>query len=260
MEESYFQVFSEQTKDFIFSKVGDEPTGVTEEKLRNFRLLALIRQVRKMAIKKFYQMPESFATSHTMDDWIQEALIIMFQCCQSYDRRGPFDHFVRFMVSKRLISMQRKVFSENPPADRDLYKKVQAYKRKNKRLPTADELAQETGFDKAAIQKYLESGYGQRTVTTGVETICQNKDVKAGLSPETQFIHHEARKILRDCIENLQPEMKMMFIRHEFDELSFRKLYKRLQIKKPGFSTFKRWYKDNVYADVENCVSSQYKF
>ena len=260
MEDSYFQSFSDLTKDFILSKIDDEPAEVTQEELRKFRLSALIRQVRKMAIKKFYQMPESFATSHTMDDWIQEALIIMFQCCQSYDRRGPFDHFVRFMVSKRLVSMQRKVFSGNPPADRDLYKKVQAYKRKNKRLPTADELALETGFDKDAIEKYLESGYGQRTVTTDSEKACQNKDVKVGLSPETQFIHHEARKILRDCIEKLQPEMKMMFIRHEFDELSFKKLYKQLKIKKPGFSTFKRWYKDNVYADVEDCVSSQYEF
>jgi len=213
-----------------------------------------------MAVTKFYQMPESFATSHTMDDWIQEALIIMFQCCQSYDGRGPFDHYVRFMVSRRLVSMQRKVFSENPPADRDLYKKVQAYKRKKGRLPKAEELAEETGFDKAAIQKYLESGYGQRTVTTGVETVCQNKAVKAGLSPETQYMHHEARKILRDCIEKLQPEMKMMFIRHEFDELSFKKLYRQLNINDPSFSTFKRWYKKNVYESVENCVSSQYEF
>jgi RNA polymerase sigma factor (sigma-70 family) len=212
-----------------------------------------------MAIKKFYQMPESFATSHTMDGWIQDALIIMFQCCQSYDGRGPFDHYVRFLVSRRLVSMQRKVFSENPPADRDLYKKVQAYKRKNKRLPKAEELAEETGFDKADIKKYLETGYGQRMVTTESETVCQNKAVKAGLSPETQFIHHEARKILRDCIEKLQPEMKMMFIRHEFDELSFKKLYEQLKIKKHSFSTFKRQYKKNVYESVENCVSSQYE-
>jgi len=246
MEENYFQAFSDLTKDFIFSKVEDEPTSATLAELHKYRLLALVRQVRNMAVTTFYQMPGFFAASHAQDDWIQEAVIIMFQCCQSYDRRGPFDHFVRFMVSRRLVSMQRKVFSENPPADRDLFKMVQAYKRKNKRLPTADELALETGFDKAAIKKYLESGYGQRTVTTGVETVCQNKAVKVGLSPEKQYMHHEARKILRDCIEKLQPEMKMMFIRHEFDELSFRQLYKQLKMSEPGFSTFKRWYKDNV--------------
>jgi DNA-directed RNA polymerase specialized sigma subunit len=137
---------------------------------------------------------------------------------------------------------------------------VQAYKRKNKRLPKAEELAEETEFDKADIKKYLETGYGQRMVTTESETVCQNKAVKAGLSPETQFIHHEARKILWDCIEKLQPKMKMMFIRHEFDELSFKKLYRQLNINDSSFSTFKRRYKKNVYESVENCVSSQYEF
>jgi len=261
MEERYFQAFTSQTKDFIFSRVENEPENITGDKLRNFRLLALIRQVRKMAVKKFYQMPESFTAAHAMEDWIQEAMLIMFQCCQSCDRRRPFDHYVRFMVSKRLVSLQRKVFSENPPANRDIYKKVQAFKLKNKRLPTAEELAKETGIDKARIQEYLEGGAGQRVVTAlteETEAVSQTKDVKIGLSPETQYMHHEARKILRDCIEKLQPEAKMLFIRHEFDEQPFRKLFQQFNINTTGFSTFKRRYRQNVYTAVEDCVSSQY--
>lgn len=258
MENHYFQAFSQQTQDFLFSKVKGEPADAPPEKLHEFRLLALIRQVHQMALKKYFQMPEAFTASHSQEDWVQEAFIIMLECCQSYDQRGPFDNFARFMVSKRLVSMQRKVFSQNPPADRDLYKKVQAYKRKHGCIPTAKELAQETGCDLDVIQQYLENGYGQRLVAGEAERVCKNKDVKVGLNPEAQYIHHEARHILWECIEALQAKMKLLFIRHEIEVWPFKKLYQRFDNQDLSFSTFKRWYRDNVYVSVESCVSSHY--
>lgn len=260
LENHYFQAFSQQTRDYLFSKVKGEPADASPEKLHEFRLLALIRQVRQMALNKYFQMPEAFTVSHSQEDWVQEAFIIMLECRRSYDQRNPFDHYVRFMVSKRLVSMQRKVFSQNPPADRDLYKKVQAYKRKHGCMPTAKELAQETGCNPDEIQQYLENGYGQRLVASEAEALCKNKEVKVGLNPETQYIHHEARQILWECIEALQDKLKLLFIRHEIEAWPFKKLYQRFENQDLSFSTFKRWYREKVYTSVESCVSSRYNY
>ncbi|BBO84861.1 hypothetical protein DSCO28_54270 [Desulfosarcina ovata subsp. sediminis] len=279
MAEDYFETFWSLTKVFSMSQADGEPDNSTAIEVRRYRLLALIKQVRRMAIRKFYQMPDFFTASHELDDWIQEAFIIMFECCEDYDHRGPFDHHVRFMVSRRLISLQRKIFRENPPVNSTLFKIVQELKQGLKREPTADEIAEHIGRPVKEIETMMADGFNLRMVVDGVDIggrISNNPESslsysidkpidsgpaesRAGISAESQMIRQEARRILMNCIEKLLPESRLLFIRHEFEGISFGKIYKRLTIKNISLATFKRRYQSDVFNPVKECVISQYQ-
>ncbi|BBO89676.1 sigma-70 domain-containing protein [Desulfosarcina ovata] len=279
MVENFFETFWSLTKGFSLSRADGEPDNGTTIEVRRYRLLTLIKQVRRMAIRKFYQMPDSFTASHELDDWIQEAFIIMFECCEAYDHRGPFDHHVRFMVSRRLTSLQRKIFRENPPANRTLFKIVHELKQDLGREPTASEIAEHTGRPVKEIEGMIVEGFNLRMVISGVDIdshISKNQESllsgqqdepinsaqvegRAGISPENQVIRQEARRILMKCIEKLLPEARLLFIRHEFEGISFGKIYKKLSTKNVSIATFKRRYQSDVYNPVKVCVTSQYQ-
>jgi len=279
MAEKYFEAFWSLTTGFLLSQADGEPDNGTAAEVRRYRLLALIKQVRRMAIRKFYQMPDSFTASHELDDWIQEAFIIMFECCEKYDHRGPFDHHVRFMVSRRLVSLQRKIFRENPPVHNTLFRIVQELKQDLGREPTADEVAEHTGRPIEEIETVMTDGLKLRRIVDGVDIDGHNSnnqesslsfsiedpidatpvESRAGISPENQIIRQEACRILMRCIEKLLPEARLLFIRHEFDGLSFGKIYKRLTKKNISLATFKRRYQSDVFNPVKACVTSQYQ-
>jgi RNA polymerase sigma factor (sigma-70 family) len=283
MGEHYFEAFRSLVEGFTLSPVSGEPEEGTEDEIRRYRLLSLIKQVRSMAMRKFYSMPAPFAVNHEMDDWIQEAAIIMFQCCESYDHRGPFDYYVRFMVSRRLISLQRKIFRENPASNQALLKIIQDLKLDLKREPTPDEVAEHTGRPLEEIEPQMAQGFGLRLVVrgedlkgqaledhdsltdldreAGVQHSKKNDPIEAkpGISAEIQYCQQEARRILRWCLEQLAPEAKLQFIRHEFNRVSFRKLNQRLAITGMSLATFKRRYQSEIYEPVKSCVESRYQ-
>ncbi len=251
-----------------------------------------------MAVNKFYQTPDSFRTTHTMDDWIQEAMIILFDLCSSYDsEKGPFDNYARFIISKRLISMQRDIFRKNPPVNEDLRKIAVSLKRENSREPSVKELSDITGRSENEIREFMETGVGKRVFAKENEGVHEKKEVKIGMTPEEQYIRLEARKILWDCVEKLEPGSKLLFVRHELQDVSLENLYDNLNLSETiektdhglkllflrhefegasfenlyenpeireifgaeSLRTFKRRYRDKVYQLVYDCVKARYE-
>lgn len=215
-----------------------------------------------MAKKKSIQMHESYRTK---DDWIQDALIILYNSCESYEPgKGAFNNFARFMVSRRLISIQRDLYRKNPPVNDDLRKVFLSLKREKGRKPTAEELMEVTGLSREQIEKFMDSGFGERMFTRAKDDVLE-KHVKTGMSPEEQYIRLEARKILGDCIEKLEPEIKLLFKLHEYENISFQKLFddvkfRNILLKKAGsLKTFQRRYEEDVYSPVRHCVDVHYK-
>lgn len=275
MPEQYFQTFLQLTETFTFSD-HENPDSRKEQ------LLELIQQVYRMAKRKFYQMPHSFTASHEENDWIQEAVITMFECCKKYDKKRPFDHYVRFMVSRRLTDLQRRIFRTNPPTNRALFKITQELKRDLGREPHAKELAEHTGRPLEEINSFFSQGVGERMILTGLDMDLETNqgtenpipedreldsygsmsanitDPKLNVTAEVQYIHHEARMILWRCIESLIPERKTLFIQHEIKGISFANLFKSRSYLNISFATFKRRYQTDVYDAVEQCVTSHY--
>jgi RNA polymerase sigma factor (sigma-70 family) len=263
MSERIFQELARKTRGFYLSPVKDEPDNLSEEEIHRLRLLALMDQVRKMAIRKYHQMPNSFRIARTTDDWIQDAMIVLFKQCDTYNADiGPFDHYVRFKVSRALIDIQRKLFRANPAVDDDLRKISASWKRENGRNPSAQELADLTGRSVEETEKFLEQGIGQRVFSEESEMTVR-KNEKTELSPEEEYIRAETRKILWNCIEQLKPELKLLFIRHELEEMPFSILYDephiRAILESNSLRSFQRDYDRLIYQRVRICVSAQYK-
>lgn len=258
MEESIYEHLIEQIKDIPLEPVPGEPAGADSDELRAYRMEALLKQVRKMALKRFFQMPDSFRKVNNQDDWIQEAMILFCQHTQDYDKdKGSFENYIRFMISRRLISLQRTLFRKNPPVDDELLKLAASIKREKGEAPSTADLADLTGRSEASVRSALEAGGGPRVFTEMPEDGPAPKDVKIGVSPEDQYIRHETRKILWGCINRLDPLSKLLFVRHEFYEVSLRELYSKLLFSTESLSTFQRTYKRNIYGRVQRCVKSR---
>ncbi len=262
MNRGLFILLAEKTEKFTFSKVSGEPSDTSEERLRLFRLKELLAQVRKMGIRKYHQMPESFRISRTMDDWIQDAMIVLCGLLDEYDpQKGPFNNYARFIVSRRLTDIQRSLFRKNPPLDDDLRKVALSWKRENRTEPTAKELADLTGRDESEIRKFLEKGGGERVfVRENEET--ETADVRPCASPEQLYIREEARHILWECVEKLAPDLKMLFMHREFEGFSFQKLWEepknREILDSTSEKTFQRRYRERIYDRVQDCVQTMY--
>jgi len=81
--EGIFNYLLQITKKFRFSVIKGEPE-VTPATRHRVRLLALITNARRMAKKKYRQMPADFRTVHAEDDWIQEAMEILISGSLKY--------------------------------------------------------------------------------------------------------------------------------------------------------------------------------
>ncbi|MEE4358842.1 MAG: sigma-70 family RNA polymerase sigma factor [Desulfococcaceae bacterium] len=262
MDEQIFSLLAEKTAGFVFSAESGEPEGLSGDELHLFRLKALLTQVRQMGIRKFYQMPEDFRISQTMEDWMQDAMIFLCRLTDDYDpKKGPFNNYARFIVSRRLTDIQRKMFRKNPPLEEDLRKLAQSLRRETGKEPDVRELADLSGRSESEIRKFLEGGVGERVFVREHEGQ-ERPEVRAGISPEEQYIRAECRKILLDCIEKLDADFKMLFMHREFEGYSFRELYdapeNREILDSHSEKTFQRRYKDQVYDAVQDCVEARY--
>ncbi len=235
---------------------------MTENNVPLSEIQALMPEVRKMAVKKFYQMPKRLRTLHTQDDWIQDAMVIFLNLVSNYSpEKGAFENYIRFTLPKRLMSILRDILKKDPLVNEELLKLSKSLERELGRKPSAEEFAEDSGYSTEKAQEFLDSGFGERIF--GGEDEMQ-AEVKTGISPEEQYIRLEARKILWDCIDRLEPElMKSLFIRHEFDGVSFQKLFDRPECRKilgsSSLSTFQRDYKKRASDPVENCVRRKYE-
>ncbi len=258
MADGMYEHLIEQTEDIPLEPVPGEPAEGDSGELRAYRIKALLKQVRKMALKRFFQMPESFRKVSTQEDWIQEAMILFCQLSKHYDKdKGSFENYVRFMISRRLVSIQRTLFRKNPPVDEELLKLAASIKREKGKTPSTEDLADLTGRSEASVRSALEAGGGPRIFTEMPEGGAAPKDVKIGVSPEDQYIRHETRKVLWGCINRLDPLSKLLFVRHEFYEVSLRELYRKFPFSTESQSTFQRTYKRSIYGRVQRCVQSR---
>jgi len=262
MNQGLFSLLAQKTEKFTFSRVSGEPSGESEERIRLFRVKELLVQVRKMGIRKYYQMPESFRISRTMDDWIQDAMIVLCSLLEEYDPgRGPFNNYARFIVSRRLTDIQRSLFRKNPLLDDDLRKVALCWKRENGREATAKELADLTGRSESEILQFLEKGGSERVFVREKEEM-ETADVRPGASPEQLYIREEFRQILWECIEKLDADLKMLFMRREFEGFSFQKLWDEIRnreiLDSSSEKTFQRRYKERIYDKVQDCVQARY--
>ncbi len=258
MNDETYRVLAEQTKEFLFSDSSGKSASVLNEKERIIRLKELITQVRKTAVRKFYQMPRRFHSTYTREDWIQEGMKIFCDLILKYrPERGTFDHYVRFILPRRFSSFQRIIFLKNPPLHEDLRKIVESFRRENGREPSAKEISDITGCKEDDILFFLNS-VGKATIWIEGDSI---EDYPEDQPFEDQYIQKEACKILRDCIENLEKKLKLLFIRHEFDGISFETLFTELGkiLKSNSITTFKREYKKRIFKPVQNCVQNKYK-
>jgi len=120
MDSSFYNYFCSATAGFVFSAGQEEIPATISGETHEREVKYLIDTVRRMAVKKSLLLPESFTADCDRDDWIQLAMITMFECCEKYDRKRPFDNYVRFMVSRRLADRQRSLLRKNPPANREI--------------------------------------------------------------------------------------------------------------------------------------------
>ncbi len=261
----FFQALKETTQAFPFESVENEPAGASEDELRDYRLQTLIDKARKMGVRKYYEMPESFRPEFTREEWIQDALTIFFEQTRRYDRlKNPsFNRYIMTMVKKRLTDTQRQLFRKNPPVEEALRKIATSLERELKREPTAKELSEYASIDEEKAREFLESGVTKRIVETRDREELDQAEVRATVSPEKQYIRMEARKILWDCIRQMNQGVKLLFVRHEFGGVSFQKLFDvpkyRKILKSGSLRTFQRDYEKSAYKPVHDCVQKKYE-
>ncbi|RTZ97751.1 MAG: hypothetical protein DSY90_06455 [Deltaproteobacteria bacterium] len=211
MEDGFYQYALRKTDGFVFSDDGTH----------NDRVRRLVTQVRKMAITYFYQTPAAFAREFDQDDWVQHAMIHFFKCIETYDRKRPFDNFVRYIVKRRLEDQRRRLYRSNPETD--------------------------TGADGRPSRFF-----------SGISASIQRKaEADPAAGPEQDFLRKEAARILLKCVRQLEKVERMLFAKHEMENVSFRKLYDLVPGYAKSFATFKRWYQTNIFDRVKTCTRSR---
>lgn len=261
-----FQAMKQVTEGFLFEKVPNEPASASEQELRDYRLRVLIKKVWNMGEKKYYQMPESFRTELSQDEWIQEALVIFTEQARKYDpgKSQYFNRFILKMVKNRLTSKLREFYRKNTLSDDELKNISASLTQQYGRELTPEELSGETGISKEDARAFLNCGIHkkivQKTRLDELDKASPHADMKTEKSPEEEYILKEARKILRDCIEQLEAGLKLLFMHREFDGFSFEKLYSQFGkiLESNSTSTFQRRYKERVFQKVHDCVQKQY--
>ena len=259
METGFFEYFCTATAGFVFSThqqdIPDTITGESHER----EVLFLINQVRSMAVKKSMHLPESFVADCDRDDWIQLAMITMFECCEKYDRKRPFDNFVRFMVSRRLADRQRSLLRKNPPVDREIMSLYHELKKTSDNEKAITQLAEDTNKSVEELNRIVAAGVGPRVFTSELTVGERNEQAQMEMpdsnqqTPEQNIQERELRRILIECMNKLSEKSRHLFHLHEFEELSFKKIFSLTEYTK-SFASFKRWYKSDIFDKVQDCV------
>ncbi len=258
MKTGFFEYFCSATAGFVFSiRQQDIPENIQGDPHER-EVLYLMNGVRRMAIQQSLKLPESFAAECDRDDWIQLAMITMFECCEQYDRKRPFDNFVRFMVSRKLADKQRALLRKNPPADREILTLYYEMKKIQGNDAAIARLAEETGKNVEELRRIVESGVGARVFTserlsTDDDDFASTEAVSKDKTPEQEIRDRELQRILFECMEKLSKQARALFQQHEFEEKSFKKLFAIAEYSK-SFASFKRWYKREIYDPVQQCV------
>ncbi len=255
-----FDFFCTATKGFVFSSqqksIPATITGTNHE--REVKLL--INDVRRIALKKSMQLPETFSSYCDQDDWIQLAMITMFECCEKYDGQRPFDNYVRFMVSKKMADHQRTLLRKNPPADKEilfLYHEIKKTRGDNKAIA---KLAEDTGKTVEQLLEIVNTGVGARTFTNELPDEYRKNfainHVSKTQTPEEITATREMQQTLLLCLAELPQKKQALFLKHEIEEVSFKRLFEQVGYEK-SFATFKRWYKTEIFDPVQRCVLSK---
>lgn len=256
MENGFFDFFYTKTEGYLFSmRQGDIPASISGDPHAR-EVKALITEARRMAVKKSLQLPETFAADCDREEWIQTAMITMFHCCESYDGKRPFDNYVRFMVSRKLLDKQRSLLRKNPPADKEILYLYSEMKKIMGDKTAIAGLARDTNRTKEQLQNIVDAGVGHRVFTSETEDTFRTAASSASMVPEAQIAVREIQEILWACVDRLAQKSKALFIRHEMEEISFKKLFAEACCTR-SFATFKRWYKTEVFEQVRHCVVSQ---
>lgn len=265
-----------QFKDLI-KEATDDPLPDSNAATRVLQVKKLIHNIIYIAGQKYYQTHDYSGVTYTKDDWEQEAMIIL--CNEVLEKYDPektkyFDVYAKTCVKQRLTDIQRTVFSKNPCTNEKLRRlaisKRREMKKQNRQIePTIEELAhalsEDMGRSVDSIREFLESGAKQRLVAREDDTT-PREDIKPGISPEAQYIRLETRKILWGCISKLNAGFKVVYVRHEFYNISFKKMHdspvfrRMLDCDKDTLDAFKSRYRRWVFETVKSCVKSKYKF
>ncbi len=220
-----------RTKDYPFSKAPGEPENVSDHELRRFRLKALIYSVRAMAVKKFYEMPEGYRSSFPQELWIQEAYRILLELAASYNEdSGPsFNQYVGFLTPRRLIDVQRSVFRENPPVEKDMRRLTSLLRRDLGRQPTATELSHFTGVSIEEAQRYLDEGSLTRVFQTEsdgleIDNFSEGDADRPESSPEEFYLRKELLLVIGECLDGLDWYEKYIIMQFYFEEKSYKEI------------------------------------
>lgn len=258
MESGFFEYFCSATAGFVFSTRQQEiPPAITGDPHER-EVIYLMNAVRRMGVQKSLKLPESFAADCDRDDWIQLAMITMFECCEQYDRKRPFDNFVRFMVSKKLADKQRALLRKNPPVDREIMALYYEMKKIRGDDTAIARLADETGKSVEQLRSIVEAGVGARVFTSERAANDENdhfpmEAVSRGKTPEREVRDQELQRILFECLQQLSEKARSLFQQHELEEKSFKKLFAITDYSK-SFASFKRWYKTEIFDRIQQCV------
>lgn len=270
-------------KEFIYLFVKN---GLTEEEAEK-----LISDIRKIALKKFYQMPKRHQSFHPKEEWSQDAYVAAWNEGAKFDpKKGVlFKRFITWRVNMRMIDKQRKIFQENPPINEELWKFVKSLTRELGRKPTAQELADRITITRTVAREFLETGTGQWRVVSENElskdgsfpefkgdeerhaNVVSDKslDPESGIvqtkacpdiSPEEQMLRMEARKTLWECIGKLESKLKFIFVRHFIQEQTIKHIGETCFKGEKGGSRENLGKRAKAARDqVEKCVKSVYK-
>jgi RNA polymerase sigma factor (sigma-70 family) len=262
--EGIFSELSEITKDFDF-ETDEGPEGETQEEQRRRGLLNLITTVRKMAQKRFRQMPEDFRAAHDDDDCVQEAMTTLIIQTRQYKPKEGYYYYNKYMagiLGWRLTSLQRSVFRKNPLVDEDLRKFVGAKRRELGREPTAEEISDITGVTPEHARRALSEGVGAtRRIVRESEGMDMDLNESSGeetgrpgSSPEQAYLNKEFRMIVLECIGRLEPYDRYVVILRYFAELSFADISK-ITLEVVGTARTQCW---RAFGQLRDCVLDRY--
>jgi len=119
-------------------------------------------------------------------------------------------------------------------------------------------LAEDTGKSTDELRQIVASGVGTRVFTSQLTGDDDHGNAPMDIAADTATPEEEVRKkqlhrILLQCMEQLSEQGRNLFQLHEFEELSFKKLFSLSGYRK-SFAGFKRWYKSEIFEPVQRCV------
>jgi len=257
-----FKLLLEKTEAFPFSKLKGEPLDASDEELRHFRLIDLVSRARKLAIRKYNEMPLSFRAARSQDEWISDAMTILCMESAKYKIKEGYyynDYMAFFILPKRLTDIQRSMYRANPPVDEELRQIVSNMKHQLKRAPTAEEIADFTGISERRAQDFLDVGVGVRICVSRGEIDdpdrwSEAEDYSTIASPLQICLRREFRRIVLGCIRKLTRKERHVIVRTYFFDKSIADIAKRLSEK---YATVKTRHRRAV-SSLKECVQDRY--